>query len=75
LRVEKEDGWLGRIEAAHSAGCGICDVPKRGVVIMGVGEVDERHSMDDSTREGETSINVVVISATVIINEGPGVVQ
>ena len=61
--MEKEDGRLGRIETAHSAGCGICGVPKGGVVIVGVGEVDERHSMDESTVEGASSINVVLINA------------
>ena len=68
MRVEKEDGRLGRIEAAHCACCGICDVPEGGVVIMGVGEVDERHFKDESTREGETTINVVVINDRAIIN-------
>lgn len=63
LRVEKEDCWPGRIETAHSARCGICDVPEGGVVIVGIGEVDERHFMDDSTREGDIS--------TVLINENP----
>jgi hypothetical protein len=55
LRVKEEDCWLGRIETAHSARCGICDVPKGGVVIVGVGEVDEGHFMDDGTRVGDST--------------------
>lgn len=63
MRVEKEDGRLGRIEAADSSGCGICGVPKGGVVIVGVGEVDERHFVDESTREGDSTINPVLVNA------------
>lgn len=60
LRVEKEDGSLGRIETTHSACWGICDVPKGGIVIMGVGEVDERHFKKDGTREGDSTIKLVL---------------
>jgi hypothetical protein len=58
LRVEKEDGRFGRIEAAYGARCGICDVPKGGVIIVGVGEVDEGHFIGESTRDGELDINL-----------------
>ena len=30
---------------------------------MGVGEVDERHFMDDDTREGGSTLTVVLINA------------
>lgn len=43
LGVEQEDGWLGRIEAAHGARCGIGGVPEGDVVVVGAGEVDVRH--------------------------------
>jgi hypothetical protein len=56
--VQKEDSSFGRFEAADSARCGICDIPKGGVVIVGVGEVDKRHSMDDSTRDGGLDMNL-----------------
>ena len=43
LRVKKEDGRFGRIEAAHGACRRIGDVPKRGVVVVCVREVDVWH--------------------------------
>ena len=60
LRVKEEDGSFGRIETTDSARWGICDVPKGGVVIMGVGEVDERHFKNDGTREGDSTIKPVL---------------
>ena len=43
LRVEEEDGRFCAIEAAHGACRRIGDVPKRGVVVVRVREVDVWH--------------------------------
>ena len=59
LGVKKEDGCPGRIEAADSARCGICDVPKGDVVIVGVGEVDKRHFYGREHARGGFDINFV----------------
>lgn len=43
LGMKKEDGRFGRIEAAHRACRRIGDIPKRGVVVMRVRQVDIWH--------------------------------
>jgi len=43
LGVEEEDGRLGGVKAAHGAGRGVGDVPKRGVVVVRVREIDVWH--------------------------------
>src|SRR6266581_350760 len=40
LRVKEEDGRIGRIEAAHGSRRRIGDIPKRGVVVVCVREID-----------------------------------
>jgi|SRR5712675_963128 len=42
-RMEQEDGRLGGIKRADGTCCGIGDVPKRGIVVVRVREVDIRH--------------------------------
>jgi hypothetical protein len=46
--MEEEDGCPGRVEAADGACRGIGHVPERGVVVVGVWEVDVRHLRFDS---------------------------
>lgn len=41
--MEEEEGRLGGIEAAHGARRRVGDVPKRGVVVVRVREVDVWH--------------------------------
>jgi len=43
LRVKEEDGRFGRIEAPHGSRRRIGDIPKRGVVVVCVREIDVWH--------------------------------